>query len=266
MPTRSLHRLTFALRPTANKLHTHPSLSLCIFYRQLSIDAKDTAASQQSDAKDTAASQQSPSTANETAIPGMPSTANEAATPVEKLNKYVNPKAHLIVDQMLRSDHALEVVAKSLVQAQQTAFQGQANQALLADIFKHEEQHVATLEKLLPSYRTRPTLLLPLCHLGGKALGTLSACLGEQVAHTCTVAVQDVLISQYNDQLRELSLNEDLKDVGPLKDVVKEHRDDKEEHHQTGISQSLGENKLLTPLSAIVKAGFSTVVWISSRV
>jgi len=47
----------------------------------------------------------------------------------------------------------------------------------------------------LRARRVRPTLLQPLWHVAGFALGAATALLGERAAMACTVAVEEVIES-----------------------------------------------------------------------
>jgi len=54
----------------------------------------------------------------------------------------------------------------------------------------------------MPSYRVRPTALLPIWHLAGFALGAGSALIGgKEGAMAATVAVESVITEHYNDQV-----------------------------------------------------------------
>ena len=67
-----------------------------------------------------------------------------------------------------------------------------------------EVAHLERIDALIPRRRVRPTALLPLWHIAGFALGAGTALLGRRAAMACTVAVEEAIISHYNDQLRTL--------------------------------------------------------------
>ena len=57
-------------------------------------------------------------------------------------------------------------------------------------MWEQEKVHLTTFNRLLPQHRARPTLLLPIWHLAGYALGAGTALLGKEGAMACTVAVE----------------------------------------------------------------------------
>jgi 3-demethoxyubiquinol 3-hydroxylase len=65
-------------------------------------------------------------------------------------------------------------------------------------MWDQEKHHLKEFEKLIPKYRVRPTLLLPLWDIAGFALGAGTALLGKEAAMACTVAVEDVISDHYN--------------------------------------------------------------------
>lgn len=71
-------------------------------------------------------------------------------------------------------------------------------------MWDQEKVHRQEFEKLIAEYRVRPTVMTPLWHLAGFALGAGTALLGEKAAMACTVAVETVIVEHYNDQLRQL--------------------------------------------------------------
>ena len=55
---------------------------------------------------------------------------------------------------------------------------------------------------MMPSYRVRPTALLPIWDIAGFAIGAGSALIGgKEGAMACTVAVETVITEHYNDQV-----------------------------------------------------------------
>ena len=84
----------------------------------------------------------------------------------------------------------------------------------------HEIDHLVTLNKLLPQYHTRPTIMTPVWHIAGYVMGATSALLGPQAAMACTVAVETVVAEHYNDQLRTVLNDPELKNEKVVQDVL----------------------------------------------
>ncbi len=110
-------------------------------------------------------------------------------------------------------------------------------------MWDQEKDHLKEFERLLPNYRVRPTLLLPLWDIAGFALGAGTALMGKEAAMACTVAVEDVISEHYNSQLREL-LESSPEKYEELLKVIKQFRDDEMEHHDTGLKNDAEKVKI----------------------
>ena len=136
---------------------------------------------------------------------------------------------------------------------------------VIEEMRDQEVGHLRALERLLPIHHSRPTLLLPLWHVAGYALGYGTALLGVKAAMACTVAVEEVITEHYNDQLRTLNSPEFLQspiptsataeEVKELRAIIKKHRDEEEEHRDIGISHEAEDAPLYSLLTNVIKAG-----------
>lgn len=129
---------------------------------------------------------------------------------------------------------------------------------------KGEQEHLDTMERLVGERRTRPTALLPLWDVAGFVLGAGTALLGKEAAMACTAAVEEVITEHYNDQIRELRgmpFEEE-----ELKRVLIKHRDDEEEHRDTGIAHGAQHAPFYGALSAVIKAGCRAAIALSEKV
>jgi ubiquinone biosynthesis monooxygenase Coq7 len=124
-----------------------------------------------------------------------------------------------------------------------------------------EHEHLATFERLLPERRVRPTLLQPLWHVAGFALGAASALLGTRAAMACTVAVEEVIDAHYAKQVEALGDEEP-----ELKGICQRYRDDELEHRDTALAHDAEKAPAYRPLSAVVKAGSRAAIWLSERI
>src|SRR5205814_4026667 len=96
---------------------------------------------------------------------------------------------------------------------------------------EQEKRHLAAFDRLLPERRVRPTLLHPLWHVAGFALGATTALLGERAAMACTVAVEEVIDEHYQGQTERLG----AADPG-LTDRIVEFRADELAHRDTALA------------------------------
>ena len=92
--------------------------------------------------------------------------------------------------RMIRVDQAGEYGAVRIYQGQRAVLR---NNKVLKQMESQEREHLARFNALVVEHKVRPTLLQPLWHLAGFALGAGTALLGEKAAMACTVAVEDVI-------------------------------------------------------------------------
>ena len=157
------------------------------------------------------------------------------------------------VERMIRVDQAGEYGAVRIYQGQRAVLGKAASGAALAKMEQAERAHLATFDKLMVERRVRPTLLQPLWHLAGFALGAGTALLGEKAAMACTVAVEEVIEEHYARQAETLAGTE------PVLKTEIEHRD-------TALAAGAKEAPGYDALTAVVKAGSKLAIWLSERV
>lgn len=132
-------------------------------------------------------------------------------------------------------------------------------------MWEQEKVHKAEFDRLMNKYRARPTALLPLWNIAGFALGAGSALLGEKAAMACTVAVESVIVEHYNDQLRTLMDDPNLKEQDLL-EVITRCRDEEQEHHDTGMDEGAEQAPFYQALTGVIKFGCRAAIKIAERV
>ena len=129
-----------------------------------------------------------------------------------------------------------------------------------------EQVHLETIQRLMSERRTRPTALLPLWQAAGFALGAATAIMGKEAAMACTVAVETSISAHYNDQIRTLlSKGYDVTE-GELASILKKHRDEEMEHHDTAIEHGAKQAPFFGALSAVIQAGCAVAITIARRI
>jgi len=128
---------------------------------------------------------------------------------------------------MIRVDHAGEFGAVRIYDGQLAVLGDKPVGAMLRHMRMQEREHLATFAGLLSERRVRPTALMPLWHIGGFALGAVTALLGETSAMACTEAVEDSVIEHYERQLAAMPKAEPalLADIARIRDEEREHGD-----------------------------------------
>lgn len=166
------------------------------------------------------------------------------------------------VERMIRVDHAGEYGAKRIYQGQMKVLgKNPRLKKLLQEMMDHEQEHLEYFENAIPARRVRPTALLPLWHVGGFAMGAITAMMGEKAAMACTVAVEEVIEQHYQKQLAELGADEPALRAAIEKFCADEvhHRDIGLDH---GAKQAPGYELLYKIISRITKRA----IWLSERV
>jgi ubiquinone biosynthesis monooxygenase Coq7 len=106
----------------------------------------------------------------------------------------------------------------------------------------------------------RPTILAPVWHVAGFALGAVTALLGPKAAMAATVAVETVIDAHYGEQADALAGGADPE----LAALIDDFRADEAEHRDTAAAHS-GENGF--PLmQATIRAGCLAAIAVAKRV
>ncbi len=171
-----------------------------------------------------------------------------------------DPDAREAVARIIRVDHAGEYGARRIYDGQLRVLRRSPAAPVIRHMARQEQKHLDTFDRLLTERRVRPTLLSPLWHVAGFALGAASALLGERAAMACTAAVEEVIDEHYQAQLDRLGGSEP-----ELAATIAQFRDDEIEHRDTAIAQGAEEAPGFEPMTALVKAGTRAAIWLSTR-
>jgi ubiquinone biosynthesis monooxygenase Coq7 len=155
-----------------------------------------------------------------------------------------------VVDEMLRVDQAGEAAAVQIYAGQMWVLKGSKTaHDVLSHMKEGEVKHLESVERLMSTRRSRPSLLLPVWRAAGFALGAATALLGKNAAMACTVAVETAISEHYNSQIRELlkrGMTAEAKPTASADDkessdaallrMMSKHRDEELEHHDKAIT------------------------------
>ena len=169
------------------------------------------------------------------------------------------PRAKL-VDRILRVDHAGEFGAVRIYEGQLAVLGKRPEAETIREMAEKEREHLAAFEQLLPARQVRPTLLHPLWHTAGFALGAATALLGTRAAMACTVAVEEVIDSHYAKQVEALGDDEPA-----IRALCEQTREDELEHRDTALAHGAADAPANRLLTAVVKASARTAIWLSER-
>lgn len=166
-----------------------------------------------------------------------------------------------LLERILRVDHAGEYGARRIYEGQLAVLRHSPSRPVIQQMWEQEAKHLDYFEQALPRHRVRPTLLQPLWHVAGFALGAATAALGERAAMACTVAVEEVIDQHYAKQ--QAALGDSEPELGAS---IAEFRADELKHRDTGLAHEAEQAAGYPLLSAVIKAGSRAAIWLSERV
>ena len=171
-----------------------------------------------------------------------------------------DPPPEAEVERIIRVDHAGEYGAVRIYDGQLAVTgRGRARDEIRR-MAEQEKRHLAEFEELARARRVRPTVLQPLWHLTGFALGAATALLGQRAAMACTVGVEEVIDEHYRNQAERLG------DAEPaLRERILAFRDDELRHRDAALTHGAAESIGFELVSAVAKAGSRLAIWLSTR-
>jgi 3-demethoxyubiquinol 3-hydroxylase len=172
-----------------------------------------------------------------------------------------DPRPGADIASMIRVDHAGEYGAVRIYDGQLAVIgRGRARDAI-RHMAEQEKRHLAAFDALVRGRRVRPTMLHPLWHVAGYALGAATALMGERAAMACTVAVEEVIDEHYQGQAERLG------DSDPaVSETIEAFRADELAHRRTAIEHGATEAPGYELISAVVKTGSRLAIWLSTRI
>lgn len=171
------------------------------------------------------------------------------------------PDRHRQVARMIRVDHAGEYGAQRIYQGQIAVLGETEIGPTLEHMAEQEQAHLAAFDRMIVERRVRPTLLHPLWHVAGFALGAGTALMGRRAAMACTVAVEEVIDEHYARQAEALGDDEPA-----LKAKIEQFRAEEEEHRDIGLAHDAERAPAYRALTRVIKAGSRTAIWLSERI
>ena len=164
--------------------------------------------------------------------------------------------------QMIRVDQAGEYGA-ARIYAGQLAVMGNRHPASrsIRHMAAQEQRHLDTFNALIAERHVRPTILQPVWHVAGFALGAVTAAIGPEAAMACTAAIETEIDRHYSEQLASLG------DASPeLSATIAEFRDEELEHKATALAQGAERAPAYPLMSAAIRFGCRAAIALSKRV
>lgn len=169
------------------------------------------------------------------------------------------------VKSMIRVNQAGEYGATRIYAGQLAVLKGTPAEETLTEMAAQEAMHLQQFNRLIIEHQVRPTILQPLWHVGGYALGMITAMMGEKTAHACTIAVEEVIDDHYQSQLKQLE-SANTPPNAPLANLIEQCRQDEVAHKETAIDLGGREAPAYALLTTAIKTISRTAIWLSSRI
>lgn len=171
-----------------------------------------------------------------------------------------DPSREELLARMIRVDQAGEYGAVRIYEGQMAVLGRSASAPALRRMSEQERRHLDAFDRLLVARRVRPTLLSPLWHVAGFALGAGTALLGEKAAMACTAAVEEVIDEHYAAQAEALG-----DDEAELRATVESFRADEAEHRDLALEAGAEQAPAYPLLTGAIKTGSRLAIWLSER-
>lgn len=168
-----------------------------------------------------------------------------------------------MLERMIRVDHAGEYGAVRIYEGQLAVLGKSKSAPEIRHMADQERQHLDKFNHLIRERRVRPTVLMPLWHVAGFALGAGTALMGEKAAHACTVAVEETIDKHYAEQVAHL----DAEGGEPaLRDTFEKFRLEELEHRDTALENGAAEAPGYEVLKSAIRTGSKIAIWLSKRI
>jgi len=131
----------------------------------------------------------------------------------------------------------------------------------IAHMAAQEERHRARFDAMIAQRGVRPTLLQPVWHVAGFALGAATAVLGPEAAMACTAAIETEIDDHYGRQLDALG------DRDPeLSGAIADFRTEEVEHREAALRAGAESAPAYPFLSGLIRLGCRAAIALSTRI
>ncbi len=168
----------------------------------------------------------------------------------------------MMLERMVRVDHAGEYGAKRIYEGQLRVLGKKSCGDMIRHMRDQELEHLDYFEQQVRVRGVRPTALMPLWHVGGYAMGAITALMGEKAAMACTVAVESVIDQHYGHQLEALEVYPEEK---KLAQSIEQFKAEEMEHHDLGLEHGAAQMPAYGALVAMVSGVTKSAIWLSKR-
>ena len=163
---------------------------------------------------------------------------------------------------MIRVDQAGEYGA-ARIYAGQLAVLGSRHGAArsIRHMAAQEQRHLDRFNAMMAERGVRPTLLQPIWHVAGFALGAVTAAIGPEAAMACTAAIETEIDNHYGLQLETRGQDDE-----ELTSAIAEFRAEEVEHKATALAEGAENAPAYPLLNATIRLGCRMAIRLSKRI
>lgn len=163
--------------------------------------------------------------------------------------------------EIIRVNHAGEYGAKRIYEGQIAFSKHPQTTKVIKEMYESELEHLDYFSKEMRNRKVRPTILFPLWHVAGYALGAVTSMIGDKAAMACTSAIEEVIEDHYEQQIDDLSEEE-----GSLKNKITQFRSEEIEHKNTAEGYEIDQTPLYNTIKKLVTFSSKTAIWLSKKI
>ena len=165
------------------------------------------------------------------------------------------------IKEIIRVNQAGELGAIQIYKGQLAVLKNKPISKELHDMLEKEYNHYETFNKLILSYKVRPTALSPIWKSGAFGLGVITAMMGKKATMACTEAVEEVIVEHYQKQSTYLK-GKDNK----LSKLTKKFCEEEKEHLDIAKKFDTGNSLFHATLKRGIKILSKTAIKISEKI
>ena len=165
--------------------------------------------------------------------------------------------------EYLRVNHAGERAAQTIYKGQLAVLSNHPDAAEIQHMMEQEQEHLDAFDHLLNEYQVRPSLLDPVWGAAGFILGAATAAMGPKAAMACTIAVEEVIGTHYDNQVKDLSAREEEPE---LVEVLAKFRDEELEHRDIAVAHDGREAPAYNLMQKVISTGCKTAIKIAEKI
>ena len=192
----------------------------------------------------------------------MPTTRAPHTNPANNTSQH-RKKTDNRLAEYLRVNHAGERAAQTIYKGQLAVLGNHPDAAEIQHMMEQEQEHLDAFDTLLNDYQVRPSLLDPVWGAAGFILGAATAALGPKAAMACTIAVEEVIGTHYDNQVKDLSARDEEPE---LVEILAKFRDEELEHRDIAVAHDGREAPAYNLMQKVISTGCKTAIKIAEKI